>query len=392
MSCEEDIILSVNNPANYTFTRNGQTTVAFSEGTTNIAMAEELITALLDETNTEESLKAMFSHIEGVEDFSNTSLNTSSNNIRNNVASSIDYYFLNNLDTTTIREDFDGWLTEQVTTVFPSYSIVASAGVAGQLEDVEGNTTRYVNTKGIELNEFFSKGLIGGIMMDQILNNYLSSSVLDADNNIQDNDDDVLVAGKNYTAMEHSWDEAYGYLFGAEIDPSNPSFGADSFLSEYINQADQDTDFTGIAEDIYSAFKLGRAAIVAKDYDVREEQTEIIKEKISQAIAIVAVQRFLYSTDLLEMDTINYGTAFHNISEGLGLLYTLQFSREPNTTDSPTPYLTKFEIELLVSSFLDTGNGLWEVSTTLIELEDVIEDIESAFGYEDEELVALLTN
>ena len=41
--------------------------------------------------------------------------------------------------------------------------------------------------------------------------------------------------------------------------------------------------------DVYDAFKLGRAAIVAKNYTVRDEQVEILREKISMIIGIRAV-------------------------------------------------------------------------------------------------------
>ena len=37
-----------------------------------------------------------------------------------------------------------------------------------------------------------------------------------------------------------------------------------------------------IAQEIFDAFKLGRAAIVAKDYEVRDQQADIIKEKVLQ--------------------------------------------------------------------------------------------------------------
>jgi len=391
ISCTDEIVMTIQNPSTYTFSRNGETSIDFSEQTTLIAMAEELLIALSDENSSEEDLNAMFSHIEGTNDFSNTSLNNSDKNLRDNVAASIDYFFLNETDATAIKEDFDALISEQVTSVFANYSTPSEAGVAGEIKDSRDNTNRYINTQGVELNEFFGKALIGGLMVDQILNNFLSSSVLDADNNIQDNDDFVLVEGKNYTAMEHAWDEAYGFLFGAEIDVANPVFNADSFLSKYIYQVDQDMDFTGIAEDIHSAFKLGRAAIVANDYDVREEQTEIIKEKISLVIAIGAVQSFHEGNELLNEAMIDYGAAFHKISEGIGLLYSLQFTRQPQTTGSPTPYFTKTEIDAYVIKLLGTGNGLWE-DTTSTSLEVIIEDIEKGFDYEEGEVIALLTN
>ena len=77
-----------------------------------------------------------------------------------------------------------------------------------------------------------------------------------------------LFLGKT-TDMEHDWDEAYGYLYGTATnlaDPNPTVGGDDSFLNKYLGKVNTDTDFSGIADDICNALKLGRAAIVAKDY------------------------------------------------------------------------------------------------------------------------------
>jgi hypothetical protein len=79
--------------------------------------------------------------------------------------------------------------------------------------------------------------------------------------------------------MEHKWDEALGYLYGLEEDETAPELGVDSFLNKYLDKVEGDSDFAGIADEIYDAFKLGRAAIVAKNYTVRDEQVEILREK-----------------------------------------------------------------------------------------------------------------
>ena len=380
-SCSEDeVIQTIENPVDYTFTRNGESTVDFSEQTTLLAMLEELSVAVVDNSNSEASLLSMFDHQEGVSDFTDANLNSSDKSIKNSVASSVDYYYLNESDGTEIQEEFEEWITEQATDIFPNYLVNATAGNAGNIVDVEENTTRYVNGFGVEVSEVFYKGLIGGLIVDQILNNYLSSSILDTDNNVQDNDDNVLVEGESYTAMEHGWDEAYGFLYGG-----------DNYLIDVINEADTDSDFTGIADDIFNAFKLGRAAIVAKDYDEREDQAEIIKEKISLAIAIKIVMNFKSSQVLLEETTLDYGAIFHEISEGLGFVYTLQFTRKPLTTSSPTPYTIKDNVEEYFSELLDVGNGLWE-SATSGNLQEVLEDIETDFGYEEDELLDLLSN
>ena len=144
--------------------------------------------------------------------------------------------------------------------------------------------------------------------------------------------------------MEHKWDEAYGYVYGASVDPANPNATIgddDSFLNKYVGRVEDDADFTGIADDIYDAFKLGRAAIVAKNYTVRDEQAAILREKISQVIAIRAVYYLQQGKASLEAGTVDYASAFHDLSEGFGFVYSLQFTRN---SDSTAPYLSLIHI------------------------------------------------
>ena len=38
--------------------------------------------------------------------------------------------------------------------------------------------------------------------------------------------------------MEHKWDEAFGYLYGAEEDETAPVLGVDSFLNKYLDKVE----------------------------------------------------------------------------------------------------------------------------------------------------------
>ena len=255
-------------------------------------MAEELISALKDPTRDQESLNAMFAHVEGNQDFSDPDmleLNASSKNVRSKTAASADYFSSNSTDANAIKSDFDSWISLQVSDVYPNWGNTAEPGIAGGLQELGGGSIRYVNEKGLEYNQAFAKSLTGALMTDQILNNYLSPAVLDAGDNVTKNDNDILADGKDYTTMEHKWDEAFGYLYGLEEDETAPELGVDSFLNKYLDKVEGDSDFAGIANDVYDAFKLGRAAIVAKNYTVRDEQVEILREKISMIIGIRAV-------------------------------------------------------------------------------------------------------
>ena len=219
-------------------------------------------------------------------------LNLTNKSIRSKIAASADYFSANATESAEIKADFESYISDQVNIVFPNENTIAEPGVAGQIAD--GSSVRYVNEKGVELNQVFAKGLIGALLTDQILNNYLSTSVLDEASNRENNDNQILDGDNNYTTMEHKWDEAYGYLYG---DPSIPTENPNSVLNEsddrllfnYLGRVDGDEDFEGLAEDVFTAFKTGRAAIVAGDYELRDEQVAIIKENISKTIAVRAV-------------------------------------------------------------------------------------------------------
>jgi len=357
-------------PATYNFNRNGTTSVSYTGQSTRIAMGQEFISALKDETKTEIQLDAMFNHQEGDSDFSDANLNSSSKNIRSKTAASTDLFSANTTDATAIKNQFDSWIAEQVSDVFPNWSVDASAGVAGKIQEAGGGSTRYVDGKGLELNQAINKGLIGGLMADQMLNNYLGSAVLDAGTNTADNDAGTLANGKNYTTMEHKWDEGFGYLYGAD-DQENPTLGADSFLNKYLARVEGDPDFQGIAATIYDAFKLGRAAIVNKDYLTRDAQVDIIREHVSKIIAIRAVY-------YLQQGKANLGTdwasAFHDLSEGFGFIYSLQFTRKPGTN---TAYFSTSEVNGFIST-LRSGNGFWDI--TPAQLDTMSNTIADRFG------------
>ncbi|TXD59977.1 DUF4856 domain-containing protein [Polaribacter sp. IC066] len=354
-------------PTTYSFERDGASTVSFSGQTTRIKMGDELAKALLmADTETVASLNGKFAHTEGESNFSEAALNASSKSVRSKVANSIDFFAANTTDATAIKADFDSWIVGQVEIVFPYWNQDASKGVAGKLQEAGGGPVRWVNAKGLEYDQAIVKGLIGGLMTDQILNNYLSTAVLDAASNIADNDNDVLISGKNYTTMEHKWDEAFGYMYGNELDITNPVLNVDQYLNKYLNRVEGDADFAGIAADIYDAFTIGRAAIVAKDYSTRDLQATIIKEKISEIIGIRAVYYLQVAKLTLANDK---GTAFHDLSEGFGFIYSLQFTRQPNSSE---PYFTKAEVDGFINTLM-SGDGFWDISTdTLDEMSNTI--------------------
>ncbi len=369
VACEEtDTPISA--PATYSFLRDGQSTVSFSGQTTRIQMATELINQMQDfNTATEASMLEMYRNEtatgEDADPFSNADLNASTKSIKSKVAASADFFSANTAAAATIKAEFETWIAAQVSDVIPNENVLAAPGVAGQIAD--GSSVRFVNEMGLEYNQAVNKSLIGALMIDQTLNNYLSSTVLDEADNRTNNDAGTVEDGQSYTTMEHKWDEAYGYLYGLSADPANPNatLGDDEFLNKYIGRVEGDPDFAGIAAEIYDAFKLGRAAIVAKDYALRDDQAAIIREKVSEIIGIRAVYYLMQAKTVLEQSTPAYGTAFHDLSEGYGFIYSLQFTRKPDTS---SPYFTQTEVAGFLADLLGDGtHGLWDVEAATLE-------------------------
>ncbi|MEE9364647.1 MAG: DUF4856 domain-containing protein [Cellulophaga sp.] len=363
-------------PATYVFKRDGVSSVSFGGQTTRIKMAQEFTSALGKNDLNQIQLRAMFAHEEGAQDFTDADLNASNKSIRSKTAASHDYFSTNSTDATAIKTKFDEWITLQTSVVFQNWAETATPGQAGQLP--RGSKTAYVSDKGLEMNQVVAKSLIGALMTDQILNNYLSPAVLDASDNKAKNDAGTVVEGKGYTTMEHKWDEAYGYIYGTSQDATKPNatIGSDdSFLNKYTGKVDGDSDFAGTAAAIWDAFKLGRAAIVAKEYKVRDEQAEIIRENISKVIAIRAVHYLQAGKGLLNPNDM--GPAFHDLSEGYGFVYSLQFTRKPGTT---APYFTKAEVTALLADLMGDGeNGLWDVTAGT--LDTISDTIAAKFGF-----------
>ena len=374
----EDNILVV--PQNYTFERGNESTVNFEGQTTRLQMSAEILSAFNDfETSTTESLSNMFANENSP--FSSAALNESSKSVKSKVAASQLYFSTNTVESTEIKNDFEAFIEEQMTVVKANKDELAAPGIAGQIAD--GSTVRFVNAQGLELNQAFAKSLIGGLVLDQILNNYLSNEVLDEGDNRMNNENEVVEEGTNYTTMEHKWDEAYGYLYG---DPSIPAANPNSVLNEsqdrllfnYLGRVDADEDFSGLAASTFDAFKKGRAAIVAENYGLRDEQVEIIRENLSKVIAVRAIYYLQAGKAALAEE--NYGAAFHDLSEGFGFLYSLRFTNNPATN---MPYISAALLDEYKEQLL-AGNGFWEVTPAT--LDQISAEIASAFGITVEEV------
>lgn len=370
-------------PDTYTFERGGQSTVRIPGQTERILMGEEIIDAFLDFENLDTNpllLENMFSNANSP--FADASLNASSRQIRNTVASSEDFFeadapILAASLSVIIRAEFDAYITGQLDEVRVNRDRIAEPGVSGQLAD--GSSTRFVDGRGLELNQLFTKGLVGGLMLDQIVNNYISPSLLDQGTNRVDNDNALPRNDSGTdTQMEHFWDEGVGYVYGTSQSIAEPNLTIgedDNFLNRYVGLVDRDPDFAGIADDIFLAFTTGRAAITQSEYDIRDIQTAELRTLLSTVTAVRAV--FYLQSGGRELANGNTGGAFHDISEGMGFITSLQFTRTPN---GDQPYFTREEVQGFIEQLLNDGpNGLWDVTQET--LNAVSEAIAAPFNF-----------
>ncbi|CAM2955111.1 DUF4856 domain-containing protein [Flavobacterium frigoris] len=357
-------------PATYTFERSSTTTVDFSGQSSRLLMLEEMgnsikIAATNGTAVSQTLLSNMYSNTNNA--FENIALNTSGKQLKDKTAASKDYFqlFLGG-GTTTEKVSVQSFFETQLTLAnTASLGTTASAGVAGSYLD--GTSKRLFAANGLEPQQVLLKGMMGACFMDQIVNNYLSKNKLDEGANRLNNTNKVLEDSKTYTTMEHTWDEAYGYIYGVD---------GTKFWSSYIDQVNADTDFNTVKADINLAFRTGRAAIVANDYATRDAQIDIIKAKLALVPAVRAV--FYLQEGKGKLITDKGAKAFHALSEAYGFIISLRYTNKPGTDK---PYFTKAEVDAMLATMVSGTNGFWDIDTLGTKLDSISAQIATKFGF-----------
>ncbi len=362
-------------PASYNFMRSGSSSVQYDGQTSRLQMLNEMggkfTTAATDGTLLDASeLSNMYSNTNSA--FSTAELNNSGKNIKNKTAASSDYFSLflgggSTVEKTAVQAMFEN---QFLIGAEASQGNAASAGVAGSYLD--GSKMRLFAANGLEPQQILLKGMMGAMMMDQISNHYLSTLKLDGGSNVIENTNKVLSTDGNFTTMEHYWDEAYGYIYGADETATNSR----KFWSSYIEQVTADADFNTTSNDINVAFRKGRAAIVANDYTSRNQQISVIQNKLALVAAVRAVYYLQEGKGKLVED--NGAKAFHALSEGYGFIMSLRYTRQPGTDN---PYFSKDEVNTMLATLVSGENGLWDIDTLSPKLDAISIQIATKFGF-----------
>ena len=204
-------------------------------------------------------------------------------------------------------------LTAVASYTIPGYDANAGALVNGWVQETVANGK--TRATGIRLDQMTQKTLWGAISYWQATSKYMSK--------IPGDDNTVAVEGKSYTAMEHHWDESFGY-FGAALDyntgytddndrKSSPYFDSNSdgkidFKTEYnvgwaVTAAKRDLctgcdaglDFT---KTIFDAYIKGRTMIVNQEPLAQIlEQRDLIMTTWEKVVAAVTIH---YINDVID--------------------------------------------------------------------------------------------
>ena len=161
---EEEILNVVTPPTTYKFERGGKSTVSHGGQTSRLKMASELYSGMKNSSSTKSGLNNMFNNGTG---FSDATLDASGKKVGNKT-------FASSVASSTVKPKFDAMITDFADNVIPNWTTTAANGTAGKMTD--SKRTVYINAKGHELTQVFTKGLIGGMTTDQILNGYLSTA------------------------------------------------------------------------------------------------------------------------------------------------------------------------------------------------------------------------
>lgn len=206
-----------------------------------------------------------------------------------------------------VRGDYDRYIDRFAALAADDADPVAAPGVAGR--GTSGEKVYLLDDNGVEWLQVIEKGLMGATFYYQATSVYMGEGKMDVDN-------EVVEPGEG-TAMEHHWDEAFGYLGVPRDYPAN----ADDvqFWGSYTDKRNADL---GVGEDLMTALKKGRAAISAGNMAVRDEAITEARAAWELVSASTAIH---YLNSALERDGDLAGR-MHDLSEAAVFAYALQFN------------------------------------------------------------------
>ena len=237
---------------------------------------------------------------------------------------------------------------------------LASNGVAGLGLSKDATPKRYLlSSAGINYSQVFFKNVMGDLILYQITKRV-------ADNTL---DNSTNITGKNYTAMEHNWDVAFGY-FG--VPDSFPTVKTSlKYWGSYSNQIDKGLGCNAV---MMNAFLKGRAAISNKDMDTKNAQAAIIIAEFDKMAGGTVVQELneiqVAITDQVKVNSI--------LSELKAIILSMSNNKNPGRI------ITDAQIATLAGYI---PANFWNVTTT--NLDNIRAYIANVYGFTPQQLIDL---
>ncbi len=291
-------------PETYSFTdSDGNNTVNFSGQTERLDMLSEMVT-YMKTANTSgtaldaQTLKNMFANNSHTwQDINGVGLNASTKQLKNKC------FELH-------QDQFEDWMD-----AIAAASQSTEEGSNGTAGVVVSGTKQYLfDENGFEHGQLIEKGLMGAVFYYQATSYYLSEGQIGAGVNNTDPADPN--AGKYYTAMEHHWDEAFGY-FGVPVDfPDTPS---DRFWGKYSGSRD---GLLNTNTRLMDAFLEGRAAISNDDMSEKDAQIAVIQAAWQDVCAGTAIHYLNAAKVNISDDAVRN----HQLSEAYAFIWSLLYN------------------------------------------------------------------
>ncbi|MCD6025381.1 MAG: hypothetical protein K0Q91_2297 [Fibrobacteria bacterium] len=256
----------------------------------------------------------------------------------------------------------------------------------------------YLDSNGVDLSQMISKVLAGAVAYHQATAVYLQE--------VTSKDNAALVSGKNYTVMEHNWDEAFGY-FGAAVNYSdysddtlniaaasyrdNNNDGKIDFRSEYnfsmmgryTARRDRGLAPQDWSGDAFKAFLKGRALISAKASAAEiAAQRAIIVDVWDKTYASNVISYIKGTKDILAVDTglVAPSGLAGNWSELKAFAVCLQFNPYKKISDADLAKLHAY-----IGTYPVRGSGK---AAYVAKLDSAFTLVKSVYGFSDAQVNA----
>ena len=227
----------------------------------------------------------------------------------------------------------------------------------------------YISPEGLDYQQLIQKFLLGAVNFSQGADDYLDDDI-EGKGLLSDNTE--AVEGKSYTALEHQWDEGFGYWGGASnyLDYTDDEIaaagGRPEFASGYndidgdgaidltseinygasVNAAKRDRGAasdapTDMSTETMNAFLAGRHIIATAEGALSDEQLDALRAERDaallgweKAIAATAIHYFNDSIRDTNADEYSFSDHTKHWGELKGFLLSLQFNPHSPLNDA----------------------------------------------------------